>query len=238
MKISIIFDNLAKEGFKPAWGFSALIETSKGEKVLFDTGSSYEVWKYNAHRLGIGLEDFEHVFLSHFHWDHIGSALDIAHASKRKKHFLITEGFSKVFVKEIAALGHQVSLVREPYRFSRSFISTGALKSEDYNLYEHSLIAFDGEDYTLVVGCSHPGIVEITRRAIDLTKKEPKLVVGGFHLFNEDEITIIAIAEELLHLGVKYVAPCHCTGERGREIFKDVFGKHYLNAVAGEVIKI
>ena len=88
------------------------------------------------------------------------------------------------------------------------------------------------------MGCSHPGIVEITRRAIDLTKKEPTLVVGGFHLFNEDEITIIAIAEELLHLGVKYVAPCHCTGERGREIFKDVFGKHYLNAVAGEVIKI
>jgi len=237
MRISVIFDNLAKEGFKPAWGFSALIETSKGEKVLFDTGSSCKIWTHNAKRLGINFDDFQHVFLSHFHWDHIGSALDIAYTT-RGKHFLIPDGFSKVYISQLAERGHQVSLVREPYRFSENFLSTGGMKTGIKNLYEHSLIAFEGDKYILAVGCAHPGVVEITRRAIELTKKPPELVIGGFHLFGADEITVIAVAEELLHLGVKRVAPCHCTGDENRQIFADVFGELFVDARAGEVIEI
>jgi len=236
MKISVICDNLALKGFKPSWGFSALIETSKGERVLFDTGSSCKVWTHNAKRLGINFDSFQHVFLSHFHWDHIGSALDIAYTT-RGKHFLIPDGFSKVYISQLAESGHQVSLVREPYRFSENLISTGGMKTDVKNLYEHSLIVFDGEEYALVVGCAHPGIVEITRRAIELTKKPPYLVIGGFHLFGEDEITVIAVAEELLHLGVKKVAPCHCTGDKNRELFADVFGDLFVDARAGSVIE-
>ena len=238
MKISVIFDNLAKNGFIPAWGFSALVETDKGERVLFDTGSSCKVWEHNASKMGISYESFDHVMLSHFHWDHIGSALDIAYFSKRSKHFLVTDGFSKVFISQIVEKGHQLSLVREPYRFSENLLSLGALKTNVGNLYEQALLAFKGNDYALLVGCSHPGILEITRRAIALTQKAPKLVIGGFHFLGLDGITITAIAEELLELGVEYVAPCHCSGERGREIFASVFGNRYVEAKAGTVIEL
>lgn len=237
MRIYVIYDNIAKKGFIPAWGLSMLIETSDGEKVLFDTGGSGKVFEHNLRKLNLDLKGVRHIFLSHFHWDHIGGALDIAYFEKGK-HFVITDGFSKVFTNEIALRGHQVSLAREPYRFAENFLSTGGMKTGINNLKEHSLISYDGEEYILAVGCSHPGILEITRRAIDLTKKPPKLVIGGFHLFNADEITLISVAEELLHLGVKYVAPNHCTGEKGREIFRDVFGDMFIDARAGEIIEI
>ena len=237
MKIAVIYDNWALKGFKPAWGFSALIETSSGEKVLFDTGGSCKVWTHNAKRLGIDFSSFRDVFLSHFHWDHIGTVLDIAYTTKGK-HFVIPDGFSKVFVSQLVESGHQVSLAREPYRFSESFISTGGMKTPIKNLYEQALIAFEGDKYALVVGCAHMGVVEATKRAIELTKKPPELLIGGFHLFGEDEITVIAVAEELLHMGVKRIAPCHCTGDKNRQIFEDVFGPMFADARAGSVIEL
>jgi len=238
MLIKVIFDNLAEQDFISAWGFSVFLENSKGESILFDTGSAFGVWKRNADMLGVDLEDFTNVFLSHFHWDHIGGAIDIAKHSKIKKHFIITEGFSKVFIKELVGSNHEVSLAVEPYRFSESFISTGGLDTGIIPPKEHSLIAYDESDYILVVGCSHPGIVEIVEFAERLTRKAPKLVIGGFHLINRSDEEIAVIAEELLKLGVRYVAPCHCTGERGREIFKEIWEDRFIDARAGKVIEI
>ncbi len=237
MKISVIFDNLASEGFVPAWGLSIFVELPSGERILFDTGSSCKVWEKNATRLGINFDSFDFVFLSHFHWDHVGSALDAAFASKKKKHFLITEGFSKAFASEIARNGHTVFLVREPYRFSENLFSLGAMETGIGNLYEHSLIAFFDGEYLLFVGCSHPGILRIVSRAVELTGKPPYLVIGGFHLLGESELNIPLIAEEMLNAGVKYVAPCHCTGERGREIFASVFGNRFIDVRAGTILE-
>jgi len=238
MLIKIIFDNLAREGFIPAWGFSAYLENENGESILFDTGSAFGVWERNAKKLNVEIGDFQHVFLSHFHWDHVGGAIDIAKHSKGKKHFVITDGFSKVFINELVGEGHEVSLALEPYRFSESFISTGGLDTGIIPPKEHSLIAYDGRDYVLVVGCSHPGIVEIVEFAEKLTQKAPKLVVGGFHLIGRSEDEIAVIAEEILKSGVQYIAPCHCTGEKGREIFKEIWEDRYIDVRAGSVIEI
>jgi len=37
MKITIIYDNDAEEGFRAGWGFSCLVEGEKN--ILFDTGA-------------------------------------------------------------------------------------------------------------------------------------------------------------------------------------------------------
>jgi len=239
MRIFVVFENYAADGFIPAWGLSLFIETDFGNRILFDTGNAGGVWLHNAKRFGLDYDGFHHVFLSHFHWDHIGAALDIAHFSRESKHFLITDGFSTIFAREIAQLGHEVSLVREPYRFSEEMFSLGGMKTPIGNLYEHSLIVFDRDgEYGLFVGCSHPGILEITHRAIEFTGKPPRLVIGGFHLIGLDEVTITAVAREMLKLGVEFVAPCHCTGDLGREIFAQVFGKRFIDVRAGEIIEI
>jgi len=238
MRLAVVFENYAAEGFIPAWGFSVFVESDWGNRLLFDTGNSGAVWRHNAGRFGLDYDGFSHVFISHFHWDHIGAALDIAHFAKEPKHFLITDGFSSIWAKEVASLGHQVSLVREPYRFSEEFFSLGGMRTPLGNLHEHSLLVFDREGgYSLLVGCSHPGILEITTRAVEFTGKPPRLVLGGFHLIGLDEFAIASIAKNMLKLGVGFVAPCHCTGDLGREIFREVFGERFIDVRAGSVIE-
>ncbi|MEO2153982.1 MAG: MBL fold metallo-hydrolase [Aquificota bacterium] len=241
MRFTILFENSALEGFVPSWGFSTLIETSEGKSLLFDTGNSYAIWETNARKLNVNLSDFGHIFLSHFHWDHIGGAIDIAFLSKERKHFVVTDGFSKIFVKQLVELGHDVSLAREPYRFDGNFLSTGALRAKGYKysgLLEQSLIVFEADRYALVCGCSHPGIENIVAYAIELTGKPPTLVLGGFHLMDKTPQEVEQIALALKSMGVGFVAPCHCTGALAQEIFKEVFGKRYIEAKAGVVIEI
>ena len=44
------------------------------------------------------------------------------------------------------------------------------------------------------------------------------------------------IAVRLKNLGVRYVAPTHCTGGEAREVFAAVYGKGFIDSGAGRVI--
>lgn len=70
MRISILMDNIAGEGFLCEWGFSAFAEF-EDKKFLIDTGSS-EKYLINARKMGIDISDTDHAFLSHAHYDHSG----------------------------------------------------------------------------------------------------------------------------------------------------------------------
>src|SRR5215510_7648910 len=41
-------------------------------QMLFDVGPYPDIWLDNARRLGVDLSTIEHVFLSHWHFDHSG----------------------------------------------------------------------------------------------------------------------------------------------------------------------
>jgi len=88
----------------------------------------------------------------------------------------------------------------------------------------------------MFVGCSHPGIVSMTR---EVYKKYGKLrlIIGGFHLLSITESRIRMIAKELKIMS-EGIAPCHCTGEKAIKIFKKEFGKKFIEVKAGSVIKI
>jgi 7,8-dihydropterin-6-yl-methyl-4-(beta-D-ribofuranosyl)aminobenzene 5'-phosphate synthase len=57
--------------------------------------------------------------------------------------------------------------------------------------------------------------------------------MGGFHLTGASESTILSIIEQLKALGVKKVAPCHCSGDLARKLFKEEFGEDYLEVGVG-----
>jgi 7,8-dihydropterin-6-yl-methyl-4-(beta-D-ribofuranosyl)aminobenzene 5'-phosphate synthase len=50
-------------------------------------------------------------------------------------------------------------------------------------------------------------------------------VMGGFHLGSRPKAELNAIVDRLHELGVERVAPCHCTGEQARNLFKQRFGE-------------
>jgi len=82
----------------------------------------------------------------------------------------------------------------------------------------------------------------ITGEALYVVKKylgsPVELVEGGFHLFPYDGSYISRIARQMKdELGVRRVAPAHCTGNLAFKIFRDVYGENYNYAgVESEVL--
>lgn len=68
MKATVIVDNIENNGMSGEWGLCIYIEYGD-KKVLLDTGAS-ALFKENAKKLGISLEDIDFAVLSHAHYDH------------------------------------------------------------------------------------------------------------------------------------------------------------------------
>jgi soluble P-type ATPase len=57
--------------------------------------------------------------------------------------------------------------------------------------------------------------------------------MGGFHLADKSVQQVGAVIAELKRLGVRQVAPCHCTGEGAIQQFKAGFGADFIQAGTG-----
>ena len=67
----VVFDQLCCA----CHGLSVLIIGRRGDEkrsMLFDVGPYPDIWLDNARRLGVDLSTIEHLFLSHWHFDHSG----------------------------------------------------------------------------------------------------------------------------------------------------------------------
>jgi 7,8-dihydropterin-6-yl-methyl-4-(beta-D-ribofuranosyl)aminobenzene 5'-phosphate synthase len=105
-------------------------------------------------------------------------------------------------------------------------------------IVEQALAVETGDDLVVVTGCAHPGVVEMVHRAREVVEGEVALVMGGFHLGGADGRQIEGIIADFRRLGVQRVAPCHCTGDRARQIFADAFGTDFIPAGVGCVITV
>jgi 7,8-dihydropterin-6-yl-methyl-4-(beta-D-ribofuranosyl)aminobenzene 5'-phosphate synthase len=88
----------------------------------------------------------------------------------------------------------------------------------------------------VITGCAHPGIVQIVTASKNLIKDNVFLVIGGFHLRDNSQSEIENIIYRLKNLGVRYVGPCHCTGDLARDLFKKEFGEYYIEVGVGKRI--
>ncbi len=161
MKLIIVYDNEAKNGLKPDWGFSCLVEDTK--KILFDTGADSEILLYNMKKLNINPEDIDIVVLSHNHWDHTGGLDGFLKANKNK---------AKVIWPD----------KKESFKIIKGIYSTGAL---GIFIKEQSLFLKTKKGLIVLVGCSHPGVDKI----LNSVKKYGKIygIIGGFHGFSKLE---------------------------------------------------
>ncbi|MBN1665650.1 MAG: hypothetical protein JW862_01120 [Anaerolineales bacterium] len=90
----------------------------------------------------------------------------------------------------------------------------------------------------VVTGCAHPGILEIVKKAQAWTRAPVQLVMGGFHLKDHQSAAIEQITHQLQGLGVKQVAPSHCTGDQARNLLADVYDENFIHSGVGKVIHV
>ena len=108
-----------------------------------------------------------------------------------------------------------------------------------YALAEQSLVIRENNKISVLTGCSHPGIVRILQKVKeDFENDNFHLVMGGFHLLNEEEIEIIEVVSQLEEFKIDRIGPTHCTGEEAEEIIKNKFGEKFFEVKVGDVVEI
>ena len=233
--ITILYDNQAINNFTADWGFSALIETET-ENLLFDTGAKANILIENGQKADVNWQLIDFIFISHNHWDHTGGLPSVLESSSSPEVF-IPETDLEYFEELVGERGVCVP-VNAPTYISEKFISTGIMPTGlESPTAEHSLIFQSSQGFILITGCSHPGIVEIAERATTICGEKLLLTLGGFHLYKKQAKEIEEIAEKLKSF-TEYVAPCHCTGEHGIEIFKKLWKERFIEAKAGVEIPL
>jgi 7,8-dihydropterin-6-yl-methyl-4-(beta-D-ribofuranosyl)aminobenzene 5'-phosphate synthase len=105
-------------------------------------------------------------------------------------------------------------------------------------LQEISLSLETDEGEVIVVGCSHSTVEKIIMETKNYTENDIALVYGGYHLLPYKREVLQQMADRLKNdLGVKRVAPAHCTGHLAFRTLKMAYGEHYLFAGLGEELK-
>jgi 7,8-dihydropterin-6-yl-methyl-4-(beta-D-ribofuranosyl)aminobenzene 5'-phosphate synthase len=241
--ITILYDNNDyDERLETAWGFSCLVElppASGGpggveKTILFDTGGDSAMLLRNMRTLGINPQDVDVIVISHVHGDHVGGLLGFLEENHDVTVYLprsFPESIKDATMDawaELIEVGGSVEICKHVY-------STGELGD---GIKEQSLVIETSKGLVVITGCAHPGVVNIVRRAKELTDGEVYFVLGGFHLGGVSEARIAGIVEDFQQLGVQRVAPCHCSGDVARRLFEEAYGEDFIPAGVGSRVKV
>ncbi len=232
MTITVIYDNNPyKEGLKTAWGFSCLI-TGTEKTILFDTGGDGPSLLNNMKKLSIEPRTIDIVVLSHIHGDHTGGLNGFLKENSDVTVYL-PESFPQKFKDNIKDHKAKVADVKQSLKICENVYSTGQL---GMLIKEQSLIIKTDRGLLIITGCAHPGIVKIVKAAKDLIEDDILLVMGGFHLEWATKGKIEKVISAFKQMGVRYVGPSHCTGEKARALFEKHFGNKYVSIGAGRAV--
>jgi 7,8-dihydropterin-6-yl-methyl-4-(beta-D-ribofuranosyl)aminobenzene 5'-phosphate synthase len=230
--ITVIYDNTAYfEGLRDDWGFACVIDGA-GKKILFDTGAKGNLFIGNLDKLACHPRDIDLVVLSHDHWDHTGGLEELLRVNPNVKVFLL-QSFPDALKKKVDEAGADAVLISGPQEITTGAYTTGTMGSA---IKEQALIITTDKGAVVITGCAHPGVVKIVKKAKELTGQKILLVMGGFHLQGHSEDAVQGIIEEFREMGVGYVGPCHCTGNKQIEMFRQAYEERFLEIGVGRVI--
>ncbi len=205
------------------WGLSIAIEIN-GSLILFDTGPSPEVLKHNAIAMGIDLSQVDIVIISHEHSDHYGGIKAVVNANKSVKIYIPADS-STAFKSWIRSLTTNIVEVRKTIEI----IENVYVFKEMYGPpYEIALVIATKKGLIVIVGCSHPGIVNMLNEIKEDFNSSIWIVLGGFHTFYLNKQEANELIRKLISLEVEKIAPIHCSGDTIRHLLKQKYPEHYI----------
>lgn len=230
----ITYDNNPHDSrLQTSWGFSCLVRRDP-TTILFDAGGDSRILLSNMDKLQIHPEDIDVVVLSHIHGDHTGGLAGLLKKNHRLTVYLPVS-FPQSLKDEIKGYGASVEEVSASREIAPGVYTTGQLGDA---IQEQSLTVKTHQGLVVITGCAHPGIVDIVKAVRQKHNETVYLVMGGFHLGGTAIPQIQSVIQSLQKLGVKNVAPCHCTGDGARTLFQRYYGNHYMGAGVGTSISI
>lgn len=232
--ITIIYDNYTDfENLQGDWGFSCLIE-GKAKNILFDTGANPEIFRENLEKLNVDLQSIDLVVISHNHGDHTGG-LPVLIEKGVDIPVYIPVSVQHDFNRKFPELGSAVVRVSTPVEICTGVFLTGEMGDQ---IKEQSLMVETSSGWIIITGCSHPGIQYILDQAVEITEGPIFLVMGGFHMLDQDQAEIEMVIDRFKEHQVIHCAPTHCTGEEAIRLFQEAYQENFLRLGSGKKISI
>ena len=179
----------------------------------------------------------------------------IAHPDIFRPNFVINTYFKYVGImpddskENIEKAAGRLLLTRDPLVIMPGIMTTGEVKrqtefeevgigvetiengrvKDDQMLDDISVVANVKEKgLVIVTGCSHAGIVNIVKQAIELTGCEKiEAIIGGLHLVDAPETRIKRTVDELAKLNISWICAGHCTGFKAQVEFYLTFKERF-----------
>lgn len=235
LKLTIVYDNNKYDPrLETKWGFSCLIE-GLFKTVLFDTGGDSSTLLSNMRKLNIDPKEIDAIVLSHIHGDHTGGLSGFLEENSDVIVYLLGS-FPESIKEKASSFGAEVVEVSQAEELFSNVYTTGELGE---GIKEQSLIVASSQGLVVITGCAHPGVVNIVRKAKDMMAEKPVyLVIGGFHMSGASTFQIQSVIDGFRQLGVRIVAPCHCSGDKTRKLFRQEYEEDYVNSGAGKIITL
>lgn len=236
VKITLLAEgSTVRQWLMRRWGISFLV----GEDILFDVFGNEDVFFQNVKYQKIDLSKVRHFVLSHDHWDHSAGLWKLL-ANYKNIDVYICPGFSQETKDKIAFYRVKVIEVKEPMGITDGVYSSGEICGvyKEKKIYEQALVVKSAEGLAVVCGCSHPGVSRIVRHVKERFQQDIYFVAGGFHLLESKKEDILKVVSELRDLGVKKVAPLHCTGAQAVKLMRKAFGIGFKQPKEGDIIDL
>lgn len=128
-----------------------------------------------------------------------GMSADRPYLCKLSRRISLVGGFSRRYPRETIAARMQLEL-------------EGKYRPDDF-VDEHALVLDLGESVALVIGCAHPGIMNMIETVRGLYNKPISAIFGGSHLVEADSARVDDTIAYLNALHISIAALGHCTGE-------------------------
>ncbi|WP_406656494.1 MBL fold metallo-hydrolase [Methanolobus sp. ZRKC2] len=212
MKLTVVYDNEAKEGLQEGWGFSCFIETPE-KNILFDTGWDGHLLLANMSRLSISPMNIDTLVLSHQHWDHIGGLPTILDV-KPDMEIYVPASFSPHLRRDVSSRCQVLHEIKDAEDICKNVYTTGELGTD---IREQSLVIDSGKGFFVVTGCTHPGLKTVLDSASVFG--EVTGIIGGLH--NSHEYDLLG--------GMQLIGAGHCTTHKDKirekypDFFEDIF---------------
>jgi len=214
MKVTVIYDNeVKKKGLRAGWGFSALIESEKAPRILFDTGADGPTLLHNMNELNIDPKNIAITVISHAHYDHTGGLSEVLKQNETAELYLPSSFRTAFPSRKVTTVG------KDTVQICENVFSTGELEG-----VEQALALKTEKGIFVVTGCAHPRMQGILEAASKFGKVYG--IVGGFHGFHDFRV----------FEGLSLIYPCHCTQHK-KDIL-DLFAGKASECGAGLVIEL
>ncbi len=180
----------SSEELKGEAGVSYLIQTDSNS-ILFDVGYNVEQSDpspllHNMKLLGIGMDDFDAIVISHNHCDHVGGTK----WEKRKSFSLASHqvnlaGKAAYTPIPMTYPGLNPLCTETPTVIATGVATIGAIANQDFFLgwiLEQALaVNVEGKGIVVIMGCGHQTLSKIIRRTEALFEEPIYGVIGGLH---------------------------------------------------------